>query len=610
MDILLSLTSILVLAMFCQWLAWRCRLPAILFLLLAGISIGPFSTYLFNISDKLLDPELIFGKDLLYPMISVSVAIILFEGSMTLKFNEFKEVGRSVTYLVTIGLLLTIVMSTLLARITMGFSWQIAALLGSITSVSGPTVVVPILKSIRPSKNLSKIIRWEGMLIDPIGAFLSAIVLTAISGISQFYALQQIALQILQMIVLGVGLGIFAGYLLGFILSRHLVPEFLCNLLTLSFIVGLFTIGNYFSKATGLAAVTAMGVMLGNMKSSSIEEVVDFKEHLSVLLISALFIILSANLTFARLEEILLPAVIFILSLQFIVRPTSVFICTYNSGLSLSEKILLSWVYPRGIVVAAVAALFSAKLINDMGMVNEGDYLSTVAFLVIIGTVLIQSITAPFLAKILKVSVPDSRGFLIIGANKFAREIAKALKQQDLFIMLADINWQSCQAAQDEGLPCYYGSVTSEQADWHLDMIGIGRILGLSGHDHLNTLSAVKYAREFGTGSIFLLPASNESIEKPSEELNHIYSKRFLPNKYTYSYIKELMDAGAMITTIYVTTKFLWEDYKKRHQDQIVPLFAVTPKKTVHVLSPDVLPVAITPGHLVILLFIPKQALS
>lgn len=245
MDVSLILMSILLLAMFAQWLAWKLKLPAILFLLIAGIIIGPISGLVLNVPGGILDPSRLLGDDLLYPMVSLSVGIILFEGCMSLKLSEIKGMGGPVRNLVTIGLLMTAVLTTVFSHYILNFPWEIAALLGAITSVSGPTVVVPILRSVRPTKNLANVIKWEGMLIDPIGALLAALVFSTISSISQFQAVTQILIHVFGVAALGVGLGVLSGWILGTVLRRHWVPDYLSNLFALSCVIVSFAIAEY-----------------------------------------------------------------------------------------------------------------------------------------------------------------------------------------------------------------------------------------------------------------------------------------------------------------------------------------------------------------------------
>ncbi|MCF6776825.1 sodium:proton antiporter [Thiotrichales bacterium 19X7-9] len=587
MDISLSLMLILILAIFCQWLSWRIRLPAILFLLAVGILLGPIAGYLIpNLPKGILDPEYLFGDDFLHAAVGIGVAIILFEGTMTLKFKEIgKQNRRTVALLITFGYIVTAILTTYLAHELLNFPWSIAALLGAIASVSGPTVVVPILRSVRPTQKLSDVIRWEGMLVDPIGAVGAVIVYSTVSH-WQNNGIINAFIFILIIAVVASAIGIIFGFVIGVALRRSWVPDYLSNLFVLAAIVTAFVLSEHLIEGSGLWTVSVMGLIVGNMRSTHIEEVLNFKEHLSVLLISILFIILGANLSFDNLELVILPTLVLLLALQFIVRPLVVLFCTIKSSLNWRERILLGWIYPRGIVVASVAALFSIKVAQEMHEPVFGHQLALVTFLIIIGTVTFQSLTAPFFARYIGASAPDPRGFLIIGANKLARDIGKVLQKQGIYVLLADNTWREVNKARLEGLPCYYGNPASEHANWHINLIGIGRMLGLSHLNQVNTLSAVKFRQELGRDTIFMLPSADDDKTTMSLIDKH-YSKRLFSKDFNFDQFAQWFNQGGIIKTTLITNEFSWQDYQKQYHNRLVPLFVVTPKEKFHVFSPE-----------------------
>ncbi|MCF6767409.1 cation:proton antiporter [Thiotrichales bacterium 19S11-10] len=587
MDISLSLMLILLLAIFCQWLSWRVRLPAILFLLAFGILLGPVSGYFIpSLPEGILDPDYLFGSDFLHAAVGIGVAVILFEGTMTLKVKEISTQNRmTVALLITAGYIITALITTYLAYYLLSFPLPIAALLGAIASVSGPTVVVPILRSIRPTQKLSDVIRWEGMLVDPIGAVGAVIVYSTIirwQNNDFLYAL----LFILIIAVIASAIGVFFGFIIGVALRRSWVPDYLSNLFVLSFIVTAFVLSEHLIEGSGLWTVSVMGLVVGNMRNTHIDEILNFKEHLSVLLISILFIILSANLSFENLEHVIVPTLILIAILQFVVRPLVVSLCSISSTLNWRERFLLGWIYPRGIVVASVAALFSIKVQQELHMPVLGHQLALVTFLVIIGTVTLQSLTAPFLARYIGASVPDPRGFLIIGANKFAREVAKVLQNQGVYVLLADQTWREVNKARLEGLETYYGNPASEHASWHINLIGIGRMLGLSHLNQLNTLSAVKYRQELGRDTLFILPPYDNEKSTMSP-IDKRYSKQLFTQDIHFDQFAHWFNQGATIKTTLITNEFSWQDYIKQYKERAIPLFAITPKDKIHVFSPD-----------------------
>ena len=579
------LMVILLLGFACQWLAWRLRLPAILFLLIVGILLGPVSQLVLGDHYQFLRPTLVF-KDMLYPIVSICVAIILFEGCMSLKFREIKGLGGTVRNIVTIGLLITAILTTFLVHYLFDISWKVAALIGAISSVSGPTVVVPILRSVRPTEKLANIIRWEGMLVDPIGALLAVIVFTAITA-SQYNAFWHITVHILLVFLVGGIGGLVAGFLLGTVLKKQWVPSYLNNMFVLSFVITSFVIAEHIVEGGGLLIVTIMGIIVGNMPNAHIEEILDFKESLSLILISSLFIILGANVSFEYLEAVWWKAIILVLILQFIVRPIAAGFSTLGSELSWRERVMVGWIAPRGIVAAAVAALFSIKVIENLGLPQEGELLVLIVFMIILGTVIIQSLTAPFLAKILHASAPEPRGFLVIGGNTLARSIAKELHNNDVHVVLADTSWRSVQACRLQGLTCYYGSSVSEHADWHLNLVGIGRMLGCSSSEQMNTLAAVKYYREFdGRASVFVLPTAQNKANSKLTYLTKKYAKRLFSKDLSYQTLRSIIKQGGQVKTTTISNEFNWEQFLSLNQ-QAIPLFYINKKSQIHVVSPD-----------------------
>ncbi|MDR9439280.1 MAG: sodium:proton antiporter, partial [Halomonas sp.] len=373
------LTGIGLLSLGCQWLAWRLRVPAILPLLLTGILVGPIT--------GLLDPDALLGN-LLFPLVSLAVAVILFEGSLTLSFAELRGHGHTVRRLVTWGVLLTALISALAARWLLDLSWGMASVLGALLVVTGPTVVLPLLETLRAKESLSQILRWEGILIDPIGAIGAVLVYEYVvigtSGNAFMHTLGLFGLSAL----IGFGLGGLGGYLWGCVLRHHWLPRQLHSFGTLMVMLTLYTLSNQLFHESGLLTVTVMGVWMGNMPRVPTGPIVEFKETLSVLLISGLFILLAARLGIEQLALLGWPAWAYLAALMLVARPLTVWLCTAGSGLDWREKALLAWISPRGIVAAAVASLFALKL-EAQGL-EGAEMLVPVTFMVIIATVVIQ----------------------------------------------------------------------------------------------------------------------------------------------------------------------------------------------------------------------------
>lgn len=464
----LTIAGIAALSIMCQWFAWWVKLPAILFLLLAGIVVGPVT--------GLINPDELFG-DLLFPFVSLSVAVILFEGSLTLKFSEISGLQSVVRRMVTSGLLVTWSVITLSTYHLLDFPFELALLFGALAVVTGPTVIVPMLRTVRPNARIANILRWEGIVIDPIGALLAVLVFEFIVSGQGGAALGNTLASFARILVVGAVIGVVAGYLLGLTLRNHWLPAYLQNIAVLATVFAVFALSNEVESEAGLLTVTVMGLWLANMRKVPIEGILDFKESLSVVLISALFIVLAARIDFNQFRSLGWGAIGVLAAIQFIARPLKILVSTYGSSLNWRERSLLAWIAPRGIVAAAVAALFSLRLQN--AGYEQAELLVPLIFLIIIGTVVLQSSTARMLASLLKVAEPEPRGFLIIGANPVARIIAAALKKQGYNSTLCDNSWANVRTARMRGLSTFYGSAVSPVCR---QKTGPGRHRAAAGH--------------------------------------------------------------------------------------------------------------------------------
>jgi len=574
-EAVIALSVIGIVAILCQWFAWWVKLPAIVFLLLAGIVLGPLTGW--------LNPEHLFG-DLLFPMVSLSVAIILFEGSLTLKFDEIRELQKVVRNMLTIGVSITWFGITLVTHYALDFSWSLSLLFGAMMVVTGPTVIVPMLRTVRPNATISNILRWEGIVIDPLGAILAVLVFEVILSMQGHghVSISHTATMFGQTLAIGIAFGAASGYLFGLILRKHLMPEYLHNVATLTLVFGVFALSNELSEESGLLTVTVMGIWLANMKNVPVEDILDFKESLSILLISGLFILLAARLDFSQFEALGMGALVVFIFIQFIIRPIKVFISTYNSDLTWQEKTMVSWIGPRGIVAAAVTALFAIRL-QEIGVENA-ELLVPLAFTIIIGTVILQGATSKFIANKLGVAEPEDKGFLIIGANPVARVIAKALNENNYRTRLTDTSWTNVKASRMEGLDTYYGNAVSEHADRHLDLIGLGQVLALTPQKELNALAGLRYRAEFGGNNTYSLLSEKDSTgtEQASRTTVSHNANILFGNDITFSKLASLVSQNAIIKHTGLSDSFTFEDYQNEYGKRALPLFAFDSKQRLH----------------------------
>lgn len=563
--IALAIAAIGVLGLACQWLAWRLRLPAILFLLIAGLVVGPLTGW--------LQPQALLGE-LLFPLISLAVAVILFEGSLTLNFKEIRGVNHTVWSIVSLGALVSWGVTGAVTHYLLGFDWSLALLFGSLTVVTGPTVIVPLLRTVRPNVRLSNILRWEGILIDPLGALFVVMVYEFIVSSSEVHSLYVFTL----ILAVGLAIGAAAGQAVAVVLRRGMLPEYLQPFAVLAVVLGVFSASNAIESESGLLTVTVMGMWLANAKNVNIQHILHFKENLTILLITGLFILLAARIELADFQALGWSALLLFVLMQLVSRPLSIFIATARSSLSLKEKIFLAWVAPRGIVAASISSLFAIKLTS--AGVEGATLLVPLTFMVIIGTVILQSATARPIAIALQVAEPAPRGFLVIGANDVARELGKAFAKYDCRVVLTDSNWDYISQARMAGLANYYGNPISSHADEYLDLIGIGHVVALTPDKHFNIMACMHFLSDFGEKRVFCLNDHVNSSSSDKHKVAQEYHGLSLFNgDVSYKKLASLINQGAEVKHTKLSGNFTYQDYLQRHKESFVlPLFVVNLK--------------------------------
>ncbi|UYG08619.1 cation:proton antiporter [Halomonas sp. M4R1S46] len=572
----LDLAAIGLLALICQWLAWQLKLPAILMLLVAGIAAGPVT--------GLLDPDALFG-DLLFPLVSLAVAVILFEGSLTLNFRELGGHGQTVRRLVTGGALITGVIATVSAHYLLALSWEMASVLGALLVVTGPTVILPMLQTLRAREHLTQILRWEGILIDPVGAIGAVLVYEFVALGSGSEAATQTLLLFGKTALIGFGLGIAGGHLWGQVLRRYWLPRQLHSFGTLMMMLALFSLSNLLFHESGLLTVTVMGAWLANMRGVPTRPIIEFKETLSVLLISGLFILLAARLTVEQLALLGWPAWAFLAVLVGVARPLAVWLCTLGSRLELREKALLAFISPRGIVAAATASLFALRL-EEIGVAGA-EMLVPVTFLVIISTVVSQSLLSRPLAHWLGVQRPSPDGVLIIGANQVAREVGCQLQAAGVSVVLADSSWDAIQLAQRAGLTTYYGDPLSEHAAQHLELSGIGYLLPLSPYRELNDLAALHFEHLLGRDRVFRLAVDEgRRANRPhGQALDHL--PLLFGRDVTFAKLSRLVAEGGEVQRLRFSEKTRLEEQRNAHGNRWLPLLCIGPSGRVRLATAE-----------------------
>lgn len=558
-----ALPVIVALGFAAQVIASHLKIPAILPLLLIGFVVGPI-THLIHPSDSL-------GKDGLSLLTSLAIAVILFEGGLTLKFSDIAGHGRAVRRLISLGAVLTWVLAAVAAHFITGLSWGLSVLFGALVIVTGPTVIAPLLRNIRPNAQVAGVLRWEGILIDPIGALAAALAFEWVrSGINADTFAHSLS-HMMSFIGVGTLLGVVMGGLLVWALKREVIPDELVNPGVLAWVLLAFGLSDAFAPESGLLTVTIMGIWLANAKLAKAEEVLHFKEELVVILLSTIFVALAANISPEALKAVFQPApMLLLLAIILLVRPLSVLGSTIGTNLTIQERLFISYIGPRGIVAAAISALFASRLAQSETPIPGADELVTLVFAVIVGTVILASLTAKPVAKWLGVTEADPHGFLIVGAHRMGRQLAKVLKEEEVDILLADTNRENIHKAKMQGLSGFYGSLLSKPAE-DLSLEGLGNLLALTSNDEANILSARKYQREFGKKNVFQLEPETTTKREGFQEEQRAPSA--FQHKPSYSQLEDLYLAGARIKRTNLTENYTMKDFLADQPRSLILLY-------------------------------------
>ncbi len=586
-DILLSLGIIILLGISAQYIAWVLKFPSILFLLILGFLFGPIL--------NIIDPDVLLGN-LLMPFVSVSVALILFEGGLTLRLREFKKIGGVVSSLIFFGVVLTCIIVTLSAYYIIGLNLKISLILGAILVVTGPTVIGPLLREIRPYGNVADILKWEGIIIDPIGVLLAVLVFEAVLA-EEIYAAGKIVIFIIgKTILFGFTIGIVVASLLILLLRKFLIPDYLQESVSFSMVIASYILSEYLQHESGLFATTIMGIVLANQKSVSIRHILEFKENLRIIIISLLFVILSARIHLDVFNLISFNIIIFLAVLILIARPLVVFISTIRSSLNLKEKLFISWMAPRGIVAAAVSSIFALRLSETD--IPQAEYLLPVTFIVIVGTVAIYGLTAAPLSRELKLSEKDPQGIIIVGGQEWALEIAKILKGEGYRTVLIDTNRGHVIKARMENVETVYGSVLSENILNEISFNGLGRLLALTPNDEVNSLAALHLNHIFDKKELYQLPPM-----KSPKETSESYSPKDLRGRFLfgegfdYYTLSRRYNEGSVIKLTKLTEKFDYAAFKAYYGKDIIQMIVIEEDHKMKIITADEEFKEPEPGH-------------
>ena len=529
-----------------QWVAWLLRLPGIVILIATGLVLGPVT--------GLFDPQT--PSEQLTELIGLGVAIILFEGGMDLKLGELKKAGRGVGRLVFLGVPITWALTAAAAHWIVGLSWPVSLVLGAILVVTGPTVIQPILRFARLNDESASLLKWEGIANDPIGVLLAVLTFQYFTIAGDGFADTIVALG--SAIAAALALGGGGGWLIGKLFLRGGVPEHLKPPVLMVLVLVVYTLSNQVQHEAGLLSVTVMGVVLGNMRMSGREDLQRFKENLTIMLVSVLFIVITARLDFDQLLLLDAPAMVLIAAVFFLVRPVAVGLSTIGAKMRQADRILLGWVAPRGIVAAATAGLFGPAMVS--AGYEDARIMLPLVFAVIIATVLLHGLTLGPLGRRLGLAAEDDNGVLIIGASPWSLELAKSLKTLDVEVLLVDGVYRRLKPARMAGIEVYYGEILSEHAEHTLETHHLGHLLCATPNDFYNALVCNALGPEFGRHRSLQLPtaeeADKESRRLAADQRGHLA----FGEDCCYDWLQERLDDGWVIHRTRISEAFSMED--------------------------------------------------
>ena len=496
----IAVLSIAVAGVGAQWVAWRLKLPAIVLLFATGLIIGP--------GLQILRPAVDFGPGL-KPIVGLAVAIVVFEGGLALDFRELRAAGEGVWRLTAVALPISFVLASFVAALVGGMDWRPAVLFGAITVVTGPTVVLPLLRNTRLERRTASFLKWEAIVNDPVGALLAALVLALMlaKDLGPAALAGEVAVSLLVAVALGVG----AAWLVRWLVTRDQVPETLKTPILLALAMGVYVVANLVMDEAGLAAATIFGIALANMHIPGVAELARFKESLVVLIVSALFVVLTAGLDRALFAQLDWHVLFLTLAMVFLVRPAAIALATARSGLTWQERALAGWIAPRGIVAAAVAGVASAKL--GAAGVAGGEEVMPAVFALIAATMMLHGFTLAPVARRLGLTLGDRPGLAILGATPWSVDLAAALAEGGTPVLVIDAYAEPLEEARRRGLAVLRTQILSEHGEDELAGRRIDYFLAATANDTYNSLVCAKLSPEIGRARVFQMAPNGEDLE-------------------------------------------------------------------------------------------------
>ncbi|MHC8514479.1 cation:proton antiporter [Sporosarcina sp. ITBMC105] len=573
-SLLFDLMFVILIGMLSQWVAWKYRMPAIVVMAVAGLIVGPIFGW--------INPQQSMG-DLFGPIITFAVAIILFEGSLNLDVREIRGFSKPVGRIVTIGAFIAWIAGSLAAHYLAGLSWEVAFIIGGLFIVTGPTVILPLLRQAKLKPRVAAILKWEGIVVDPFGALLAVFAFEFIKFINS-----EVTFNALMLFFAASAFAVFLGWIVALVIGnafeRGSIPEYLKAPILFVVVLFTFVFSDEIMHETGLLAVTAMGMKMANMRLTTLNDVRHFKENISVLLISGIFVMLTASLNPKVLIEVFNPSIlIYVAAMIFIVRPLSIWLSTIGTDLTTREKLLIGWIAPRGIVALTVSGYFATILLENG--YEDAELLTALTFALVLSTVVLHGFSIGFVAKKLNLTTTDESGVAIVGGSRFAAKLAQSIKETGNEVLLIDQSWAALADARKSGINSYVGDILSEQIEYHIDLTPYRYMLAMTKTDVYNAHVCADFAPDLGRDHLF---QTAFQVSKDEEFFTITGGQALFSPAISIYDLEERMHTGHVIRKTLLTKQYSYTQYLRERDDKAILLYILRADGSIEFFTPKV----------------------